>query len=108
MKKAIYNILKGTYLVSDGSYKKWRLIIFFSSLALVMIASSHSADSKVHKIAKLHEDVKFLRSSYVETRSKLMELKMESYVINKMKNCDIFPSKRPSVKIIINSIENKL
>ena len=71
MKKTIYSILRGTYLVNAGAYKKWRLILFFSSLALIMIASSHSADGKVHHIAKLHEDVKALRSEYVEKEPSL-------------------------------------
>ena len=34
MKNVVFNILKGTFLVSDGAYKKWRLILFFSSLAI--------------------------------------------------------------------------
>ena len=67
MKNVVYNILKGSFLVSDGAYKKWRLILFFSALAIMMIASSHSADRKVHHIAKLNEEVKSLRSFYVKT-----------------------------------------
>ena len=86
MKKTIYSILKGTYLVNAGAYKKWRLILFFSSLALIMIASSHSADGKVHQIAKLQEDVKALRSEYVEKRAQLMGLKMESNLRDIMKD----------------------
>ena len=62
MKKTIYSILKGTYLVNAGAYKKWRLILFFSSLALIMIASSHSADGKVHQIAKLQEEANVVSS----------------------------------------------
>ena len=103
MKITIYSILKGTFLVSDGAYKKWRLIIFCSVLALIMIASSHSADGKVHQIAKLHEEVKACRSNYVETRSKLMGLKMESVIRSRMRDKDIFPSKNPPVKILISS-----
>ena len=53
MKKNIYSILKGKFLISDDSFKNWRVIIFISVLAIVMIASSHSADKKVHEIARL-------------------------------------------------------
>ena len=107
MKKTIYSILNGTYLVNAGAYKKWRLILFFSSLALVMIASSHSADSKVHHIAKLHEDVKALRSEYVEKRAQLMGLKMESNLRDRMKHQDLFPSPTPPLKIVIASNTDK-
>jgi len=47
MKKNIYDILKGKFLISDDSFKNWRVIIFISVLAIIMIASSHSADKKV-------------------------------------------------------------
>jgi hypothetical protein len=107
MKKTIYSILKGTYLVNAGAYKKWRLILFFSSLALIMIASSHSADGKVHQIAKLQEDVKALRSEYVEKRAQLMGLKMESNLRDIMKDKDLFPSRTPPIKIVIASNTDK-
>ena len=63
-----------------------------------MIASSHSADGKVYQIAKLNEEVKALRSTYVDTRAKLMELKMESFLRNKMKDIYLFPSEKPPCK----------
>jgi len=106
MKNIVYDILRGTFLVSDGAYKKWRLIMFFSALAIMMIASSHSADRKVHHIAKLNEDVKALRSLYVKNRSDLMKLRLESVVRSRVKEKGIVPSKTPPVKILITSNTN--
>jgi len=106
MKNRMYNILKGTFLVSDGAFKNWRLIFFFLALAIIMIASSHSADGKVHKIARLNEQVKALRSSYVETRAQLMELKMESVIRERLADQGVKPSSHPPYKIIINSNSN--
>ena len=40
--------------------------MFLSVLAVIMIASSHSADKKVYEIASLKEEVKELRSAFVE------------------------------------------
>jgi hypothetical protein len=37
MKKNIYSILRGKFLVSDDSFKNWRIIIFISVLAIIMI-----------------------------------------------------------------------
>ena len=71
-----------------------------------MIASSHSADGKVHKIARLNEQVKALRSSYVETRAQLMELKMESVIRERLADQGVKPSSHPPYKIIINSNSN--
>ncbi|OUR94488.1 S-adenosyl-methyltransferase [Flavobacteriales bacterium 34_180_T64] len=103
MRKSIYSILKGKFLISDDSFKNWRMILFISALAIVMIASSHSADKKVYQIAKMKDEVKELRSSFVDGRSKLMKLKMESSIINKMVVKGIVPSEIPPKKIKIKS-----
>lgn len=66
-----------------------------------MIASSHSADRKVYEIARLNEEVKELRSAFVEGRSKLMKLKMESSVIRKLAPKEMLPSDIPPKKIIV-------
>ena len=99
MKKNIYSILKGTFLVSDDSFKNWRMIIFISVLAVIMIASSHSADKKVHEIARLNNEVKELRSAFLDGRKKLMGIKMESFVIQEMKEKGLEPSLIPPKKI---------
>lgn len=106
VKKSIYSILKGTFLVSDDSFKNWRMIIFISVLAVIMIASSHSADKKVHEIARLNNEVKELRSAFVDGRKKLMGLKMESSVIQKMEKKGLAPSVIPPKKIIVKSQQN--
>jgi hypothetical protein len=103
VKNKIYNILKGTFLVSDDSFKNWRVILFFSALALIMIASSHSADSKVHHIANLNQRNKALRSSYVQTRAQLMEFKMESVIRQRLAAKQIGPAQNPPIKLIVKS-----
>jgi hypothetical protein len=103
MKKNIYKILKGTFLVSDDSFKNWKFIIFISGLAIVMIASSHSADKKVYEIARLKNEVSEMRSAFIDGRSRLMKLKMESSVMNVMKEKGIAPSVIPPKKIKIKS-----
>lgn len=103
MKKNIYSILRGKFLVSDDSFKNWRIIIFISFLAIVMIASSHSADQKVYEIARLKNEVKELRSGFVDGRSKLMRLKMESSIIKKIADKGIVISEIPPKKIKVKS-----
>lgn len=103
MKKKIYNILKGTFLINDDSFKSWRLILFISGLAIVMIASSHSVDKKVYDIARLKNEVKEMRSAFVDGRSKLMRLKMESHVIAVMGKKGLAPSVIPPKKIKIKT-----
>ncbi|OIQ27369.1 MAG: S-adenosyl-methyltransferase [Bacteroidetes bacterium MedPE-SWsnd-G2] len=99
VKKGIYSILKGKFLVSDDSFKNWRILLFISFLAFVMIASSHSADTKVHEIARMSNEVKELRSAFVDGRSRLMRLKMESSIVQKVADKGIKPSLNPPQKI---------
>jgi len=103
MKKNVYDILKGKFLISEDSFKNWRAIIFISVLAVIMIASSHSADKKVLEIAQLNNEVKEWRSTFVEYRSKLMRLKMESSIIKKVAEKGIVPSTVPPKKIRVKS-----
>lgn len=79
------------------------MILFISFLAIIMIASSHSADKKVHDIARLNNEVKELRSAFMEARKHLMGLKMESAVISKMNAKGLAPSVIPPKKIIVKS-----
>lgn len=103
MKKGFNNILKGTFLVSDDAFKNWRMILFVSALAIVMIASSHSADKKVHDIARLNNEVKELRSAMIDGRGKLMNLKKETVVERKMKDKGLAISEIPPTKIKVKS-----
>ncbi|MCB0457279.1 MAG: FtsL-like putative cell division protein [Flavobacteriaceae bacterium] len=105
MKKNFYNIIKGKFLVSDDAFKNWRFIIFLSLLALMMIASSHQADKKVHEIARLNNEVKELKSEYVDVRMQLMQSKMESKIIKAMEKRGLFPSEIPPQKIVIQKSE---
>jgi len=105
MKKKFYNLIKGTFLVSDDAFKNWRFIIFLSCLALIMIASSHQADKKVHEIARLSNEVKELKSEYVDVRMRLMQAKMESRIIQAMAQRGLQPSETPPQKIIIQKGE---
>lgn len=105
MKKSIQSILRGTFLISDDSFKNWRIILFISGLAIVMIASAHSADEKVYKIAKLNNEVKELRSMMFDGRTKLMNLKMESTIIEKVADKGLEISKVPPKKIKVKSLK---
>jgi len=103
MKQSIYSILKGKFLISDDSFRNWRIILFISLLAIIMIASSHSVDRKVYEIARLNNEVKEWRSAFVDGRSKLMRLKMESGIVEKMAVKDIYISENPPQKIKVKS-----
>ena len=101
MKEKIYNIIKGRFLVSDDTFKNWRFIVFFNLLFLIKIASSHTADKKVHRIAKLSNEAKELKSEYLDVRKQLTQAKMESKLTAVMSKTGLQTSTIPPQKISI-------
>ncbi len=101
MKQTIYDILKGKFLIADDAMKNWRMLLFLSFLAIIMIASSHNAERKVHEIARLNNEVRELRTQFVDGKTELMRLKMESSIIRKMTQKGLKRPERPPRKIIV-------
>jgi hypothetical protein len=99
MKKGVYGILKARFLVNEDATKNWRFIVFLILLAILMIANTHHFEQKIFRITALTNEVKELRSKFVDERSELMKLKMESTVSTKMEARNIFPSSVPPTKI---------
>lgn len=99
MKNKIFNILKARFLLNEDATKNWRFILFLLVLAIVMIANTHSYEKKIFQIAALTNEVKELRSEFVDRRSELMKIKMESSVAEQMVTKEILPSSVPPKKI---------
>jgi len=107
MKHGLYGILKARFLLDEDAIKNWRFIVFIIGLAIVMIANTQRYEQKVFRIAELNNEVKELRSEFVDRRSELMKLKMESTVTEKMAVKGILPASVPPVKVIIKKKEEK-
>ncbi len=105
MKQGVYSLLKAKFLVSDDALKNWKFIVFLIVLAMIMIANNHWYDAKNYRITELTNQVKELRSEFVDRRSELMKLKMESNVAKKMEAREIFPAEVPPTKIIVEQNE---
>ena len=99
--QTIYNVLKGKFLVDKDAPKTWSMLIFLASLALIMIGSSHSIDKKVQKIAVLNKDMRELRDEFIATRSDLMKTKMESSIIKRLEEKELYIAENPPQKIVV-------
>ena len=102
MKQRIINLIRGSFLVGEKYITNWIYIFLFLILGLVMISSSHSIDKKVYEIAGLNDEIKSLRSEFVDIRSSLMKLRMESSIIERLSKKGIISSKTPPIKIVID------
>jgi len=107
MKGGIYNVLKARFLVDEDANKNWGFILFIVFLAIIMIANANRYERKSLTIKTLEGEVKELRSEFVDRRSELMELKLESTIEKKMIAKEIKPSSVPPVKIKVKSNEPK-
>jgi hypothetical protein len=92
-------LLNLEFLIKDDALKNWHMLLFFSFLALVIIASGHSADRKIYNIARLNAEIKEVKSEFVETRSSLMRLKMESRVVSRLVEKEVGPATAPPIKL---------
>lgn len=72
-----------------------------------MIANTQRYEQKVFKIVALTNEVKELRSEFVDRRSELMQLRMESTVAEKMEAKQIYPASVPPTKIKVKKVEEK-
>lgn len=97
----IYGLLKAKFLLDKDAAKNWFFILFLIVLCIVMIGNGHRYEQKVFKIWELNKEVKELRSEFVDRKSELMQLKMESTVSKRMEEIGVVPSDVPPVKILV-------
>ncbi len=92
--------------MSGDAPKNWMFIIYASFLATVMIASSHSADKKVHQVAALNEEVRELRSEFVDMRSDVQRLKLESTEMQVVEEKGLAAPETPPKKIKVKTLKD--
>lgn len=99
----ILSLLNIEFLIKEDAFKNWRMILFVSALAMFMIASGHSADRKIFKIASLNADIRALKSDLIEGKKVLMVLKKETTVTQLLAEKGIGPAATPPIKINISN-----
>ena len=95
------SLLNIEFLVKENALKNWRMIIYLSMLALIMISSGHSTDKKIFKIASLNKEIKELKSDFIEAKKQLLILKKESTVTEILSKKDLGPASSPPIKIVL-------
>ena len=88
-KSAFGDLLTGRFLVHPKVLQHWPFILFICLLALIMTASSHTAERKVHQISELRSEMKELHSQFIDTRSRLMNESMESKVLSRIEEAEL-------------------
>ena len=101
--KSLRSILNIDFLVKEDALKNWRMILFLSALAVIMISSGHSADNKIIKIAALNTEIKALKSDFIEAKKQLLVLKKDSTVTRLLVDKDLRPATQPPIKITVTN-----
>jgi chemotaxis response regulator CheB len=101
--KSLRSILNIDFLVKEDALKNWRMILFLSALAVIMISSGHSADNKIFKIAALNTEIKALKSDFIEAKKQLLVLKKESTVTRLLADKGLRPATQPPIKITVTN-----
>lgn len=97
--KQLLSLLSIDFLVKEDALRNWRMVLFLSFLALMVIASGHSADKKIYEIARLNDEIKEMKSAFVEQRAHLMQLKMETRVLSVLSERGLKPAKTPPIAL---------
>lgn len=97
---SIKDILRGKFLVEEGSFNNWRFVFFLAVLAFLSISSSHWADKKIVTLRHLQSKVSNLKSEYSDIHRELMQSQMESEVAVKVLKDSIKKSTVQPYKLI--------
>lgn len=100
----IFKFLRGEFLLNEDAFKNWRMVIFVIFLLMLMVRSGHITDEKVMRITKLSKNERELRAEYIALRSQSMRLKLESNVVENVKELGLTQSNEPAK--IIREVES--
>ena len=101
MIKKLFDIINGRFIIEQTNLKNIRFIMFLFFLALIMIYSSHSVDTKIYKLNDLSNKLAMVENEFVDVRKEIVTLKMESNIKIQLYERGIGPSLNPPTKIVI-------
>ncbi len=97
----IGSILRGSFLGDDRTARQLPFAGFVTLLAIIAIYSAHSADRKVHRINQLEVEVDELESEHLDTKSRLMQIGLESQVEERVEPMGLKAAQHPPTKLIV-------
>ncbi|MBD40871.1 MAG: S-adenosyl-methyltransferase [Flavobacteriaceae bacterium] len=101
MRKKIFDIINGRLIIEQTNLKNIRFVMFLFFLAVIMIYSSHSVDTKIYKLNDLSKEFVIVENEFIEKRKEIVRIKMESNIKIKLSDRGIAPSLNPPTKIVI-------
>ena len=94
----IKDILGGD-LLSAGTFKFFRYLLYLALLAFIYIANNYYAENNIREINKLRKELKELRYEYINVKTRLMQIEKQSQIAKTLEKSGIKKNNQP-VKII--------
>ena len=94
-------VLKGDFLIKSDSVKNWKVIFVVLTMSIVMITCAHLTDQKTIKIGVLNKEIRALKAEYIDSATKVVHLKLESTIKEKVEQQGLKSSLEPPVKIVV-------
>ena len=101
MRKKLFDLINGKFIIEKTNQKNIRFIMFLFFLAVIMIFSSHSVDTKIYKLNDLSQRLVSVENDFIDKRKQVVKIKMESNIKVQLSERGIGPSLNPPTKIII-------
>ena len=95
---AIKEVLGGD-LISTGTFKFFRYLLYLALLAFIYIANNYYAENNIREINRLRKDLKELRYEYINVKTRLMHIEKQSQIAKKLEKRGIKKNTEP-VKIL--------
>ncbi|MFA5782259.1 MAG: FtsL-like putative cell division protein [Bacteroidales bacterium] len=97
--KGIQSVLDGTILTREKVVKSLPFMFYLTFLVILYIANQYYSEKKTIEIEKVKKELKVLRSEYITTKSKLMDVNRQSEVLKRTELYGIKESLIPPHKI---------
>ena len=101
MRKKLFDLINGKFIIEKTNQENIRFIMFLFFLAVIMIYSSHSVDTKIYKLNDLSQMLVSVENDFIDKRKQVVKIKMESNIKVQLPERAIGPSLNPPTKIII-------
>ena len=101
MRKKLFDLINGKFIIEKTNQENIRFIMFLFFLAVIMIYSSHSVDTKIYKLNDLSQRLVSVENDFIDKRKQVVKIKMESNIKVQLSKRGIEPSLNPPTKIII-------
>ena len=78
MRKKLFDLINGKFIIEKTNQENIRFIMFLFFLAVIMIYSSHSVDTKIYKLNDLSQRLVSVENDFIDKRKQVVKIKMES------------------------------